>query len=73
MIRMISIRSVEQPEFRVHDKVPRAEGLDQGIQEVFLRSREDIHWAEIREPASMVRCHPVRWSHHPDPRALDIY
>lgn len=73
MIRMISIRSVEQPEFRVHDKVARAEGLYQGIPEVFLRSREDIHRAEIREHASMVRCHPVRWLHHPDPRVLDIY
>ena len=70
MIR-ISIRSVEQPEFRVHDKVARAKG--QGIPEVFLRAREDIHWAETREPASMVRCHPVRWVHHPEPRALDIY
>jgi hypothetical protein len=73
MIRMISIRSVDQPEFRAHDSVPRAEGLYQGMPEVFLRSREDIHWAEIREPASMVRCHPVRWLHYPHPRALDIY
>ena len=73
MIRMISIRSVQQPEFRVHDKGPRPEGQYQGIPEVFLRSTEDIHRAEIREPANMVRCHPVRWSRHPDPRALDIY
>jgi hypothetical protein len=35
--------------------------------------REDISWAEIRERDSMVRCHPVRWVHHPDPPALDIY
>ena len=73
MIRMISIRSVEQREFRVHDKVVRADGLYQGTPEVFLRAREDIYWAEIRRPASMARCHPVRWSYHPDPRALDIY
>jgi hypothetical protein len=73
MIRMISIRSVEQPELGVHDKVARAEGRYQGIQEVFLRATEDINWAEIKERASMVRCHPVRWLHHPDPPALDIY
>ena len=70
MIR-ISIHSVEQPEFRAQDKVARAKG--QSIPEVFLRAREDIHWAEIRERASMVRCHLVRWLHHPDPPALDIY
>jgi hypothetical protein len=74
MTRMISIRSVEQPEFRVHDKVAQAEGLYQkGIPEVFLRAKEDIHWAETRERATMARCHPVQWLHHPDPPALDIY
>ena len=73
MIRMISIRSAEQPEFRVHDKVVRADGLYQAIPEVFLRAREDINRTEIREPASMVRCHPVRSFYHPDPRGLDIY
>src|SRR5260370_22643204 len=36
MIRMISIRPVEQPEFRVRDKVARAEGPYQGIPEVLL-------------------------------------
>jgi hypothetical protein len=73
MIRMISIRPVERPEFRVRGKVARAEAPYQGIPEVLLRVREDISWAEIRERDSMVRCHPVRWVHHPDPPALDIY
>jgi hypothetical protein len=73
MMRMISIRSVEQPEFRVRDKIARADGSYQGIPEELLRVREDSNWAKIRERDSMVRCHLVRWAHHPDPPALDIY
>ncbi len=70
---MISTRPVGKPEFRVGDKVVRAEGPYQGTPEVFLRVKEDINWAEIRERDSMIRCHPVRWLHHPDPPALDVY
>jgi hypothetical protein len=73
MMRMISIRPVKQPEFRVRDKVARADGPCQGIPEVLLRVRKDINWAETRERDSMVRSHPVRWLHHPDPPALDVY
>ena len=73
MMRMISIRSVEQPEFRVRDKIARADGPYQGIPGVLLRVREDTDWSEITERDSVVRCHPIRWAHHPDPAALDIY
>ena len=73
MIRMISICPAEQHEFRVYDKVSRAESPHQVTPAAFLRAREDINWAETRERNSMVRCHPVRWLHHPDPPALDIY
>ena len=73
MMRMVSIRPVEQPEFRVRDKVTRADGPPQGIPEKLLGVREGTNRAEIREGDSVVRCHPVRWAHHPEPPALDIY
>jgi len=49
------------PVFRNGDKVVLAEGPYQGTSGVFLKLRQDVDWAEIEEPKSKIRTHPVRW------------
>jgi hypothetical protein len=63
---MTGSRDMSQPEFRVGDKVILAEGPYQGTLGVFLALRQDVDWAEIEEPNSKVRIHPVRWLQHSD-------
>ena len=51
-------------EFREGDEVVLAEGTYQGTQGVFVRLREDTHWADITERDGSVRSHPVAWLEH---------
>ena len=50
--------------FKEGDNVVLAEGTYQGTPGVFIRPRQDVNWAEIKEPNGMVRCHPVVWLQH---------
>ena len=50
--------------FREGDEVVLADGTYQGTPGVFLRLREDINWAEIRERNGDIRSHPVIWLAH---------
>ena len=50
--------------FREGDEIVLAEGTYQGTPGVFLRLREDAHWADITEPGGTVRSHPVAWLAH---------
>ena len=61
---MISIRPVNNPEFRLGDNVVLAEGTYQGTPGVFLRFREDADWADIQELNGRIRAHPMRWLQH---------
>ena len=55
-------------EFREGDNVMvLAEGMYPCTPGVFVRLREDIHWAEIKERDGMVRSHPVVWLRRADP------
>jgi len=58
---MISTPGTSQPEFRSGDKVFLAEGPYQGTSGVFMALTPDVKWAEIEEPKSKVRRHPVEW------------
>src|SRR5258708_3812097 len=58
---MTSSRHTSHAEFQAGDKVVLAEGPYQGTPGVFLTLRPDVNWAEIEEPNSKVRTHPVRW------------
>ena len=60
---MISIRPAG-PTFREGDEVVLAEGSYQGTLGVFLRLKEDVNWADIRERNGDVRSHPVIWLAH---------
>ena len=51
------------PTFREGDEVVLAQGTYQGNSGVFLRLREDVNWADIRE-LNGVRSHPVIWLAH---------
>lgn len=55
---------VSDPVFREGDEVVLAEGTYQGTPGVFLRLREDVHWADITERSGAVRSHPVAWLAH---------
>ena len=49
------------PTFREGDEVVLAQGSYQGTLGVFLRLKEDVNWADIRELNGDVRSHPVIW------------
>jgi hypothetical protein len=50
--------------FREGDEVVLANGTYQGTMGVFLRLREDVKWADIKERNGSVRSHPVLWLAH---------
>jgi hypothetical protein len=52
-------------EFKEGDNVVvLADGMYQSTLGVFARLRQDVRWAEIREPSGAMRCHPVVWLQH---------
>ena len=56
---MISIK--ERLEFSEGDDVVLAEGIDQGSVGTFLRLREDVKRADIKERTGRIRSSPVAW------------
>src|SRR5260370_19165839 len=60
-MKMISCCLMRDGEFQAGGQVVLAEGTYQGTPGVFLTLRQDLNWAEIEEPNSRVRTHPVRW------------
>jgi len=50
--------------FREGDEVVLAKGSYQGTLGVFLRLKEDVNWADIKERNGAVRSHPVVWLAH---------
>jgi len=50
--------------FREGDEVVLSQGSYQGTLGVFLRLREDVHWADITERNGAIRSHPVVWLAH---------
>lgn len=52
------------PIFREGEEVILARGSYQGTQGVFLRFKEDVNWADIKERNGTVRIHPVAWLAH---------
>jgi hypothetical protein len=68
---MFNTRPAGTTEFREGDNVVLAEGTYQGTLGVFIRLRQDVNWAEIRERNGVVRC-PVAWLQHPDPQGNTV-
>jgi hypothetical protein len=60
---MISDRPIETV-FREGDQVVLAHGTYQGTLGVFLRLREDVKWADIKERDGSICSHPVEWLAH---------
>jgi hypothetical protein len=46
------------------DQVVVAAGTYQGTRGVFLRLKQDVHWADIAERNGGIRSHPVEWLAH---------
>ncbi len=49
------------PVFREGDEVVLAQGTYPGTLGVFVRLKEDVNWADIRERNGEIRSHPVIW------------
>ena len=47
--------------FREGDEVVLARGPYVGTPGVFLRSREDIKWADVIERSGTIQPHPLEW------------
>jgi hypothetical protein len=47
--------------FREGDEVVLVSGTYPGTRGVFLRLKEDVNWADIRECNGEIRSHPVIW------------
>jgi hypothetical protein len=60
---MTSTRN-DNPTFNEGDEIVLAEGTYQGTLGVFLRLREDVNWADIKERNGGIRNHPVVWLGH---------
>jgi hypothetical protein len=69
---MFSARPTRKTELKQGDNVVLAEGTYQGTPGVFIRLRQDVNWAEIRERNGTVRCHPVMWLQHSDPPGKNV-
>ena len=69
---MFNAHPVRTTEFKERDNVVLAEGTYQGTPGVFIRLRQDVNWAEIRERNGTVRCHPVMWLQHSDPPGKNV-
>ncbi len=50
--------------FREGDEVVLDRGTYQGTLGVFVRLREDVKWADIKERNGAVWSHPVEWLAH---------
>lgn len=50
--------------FREGDEVVLANGTYQGTPGIFLRLRDDVAWADIKESDGSVRSHPLEWLAH---------
>lgn len=61
---MFNAHPVSTTRFQAGDSVELAEGPCQSTRGVFIRLRQDVKWAEIRERNGTVRCHPVEWLQH---------
>ncbi len=61
---MFNTRPTRTTEFKEGDNVVLAEGTYQGTPGVFIRLRQDVNWADIRERSGVVRYHPVAWLQH---------
>lgn len=69
---MFSARPTRKTEFKEGDNVVLAEGTYQGTLGIFIRLRQDVNWAEIKERNGTIRCHPVMWLQHPDPPGKNV-
>jgi hypothetical protein len=61
---MVSNRLAVSTVFREGDEVVLVEGTYQGTPGVFVRFKQDVNWADIRERNGSVRSHPVAWLDH---------
>lgn len=61
---MTSVHHLLSTGFQPQDRVFLADGPYRSTSGIFLKLREDIRWAEIEEPNSLVRPHPVEWLRH---------
>jgi hypothetical protein len=52
------------PTFREGDEVRLASGTYQGTLGVFVKLKDDVKWAEIKQRDGLVRSHPVAWLAH---------
>jgi transcription antitermination factor NusG len=64
---MFSARPSKTTAFKEGDNVVLAEGTYQDTPGVFIRLRQDVNWAEVKQRNGVVRCHPVAWLQHSDP------
>ena len=55
---------LDSPTFQEGDEVVLACGTYPGSLGVFLRLKEDVNWADIRERNGDIRSHPVLWLAH---------
>ena len=53
--------AINNPKFRAGDEVVLAEGPHRYVHGIFLRLKDDVEWAAIKEGNGAVSSHPVEW------------
>src|SRR6185312_4582698 len=53
--------AINNPRFHPGDEVVLAEGPHKYVHGIFLRLKEDVEWAAIKEANGAISSHPVEW------------
>ncbi|HZQ18280.1 MAG TPA: hypothetical protein VFA90_06120 [Terriglobales bacterium] len=53
--------AINNPKFHPGEEVVLAEGPHKYVHGIFLRLREDVEWADIKEANGAISSHPVEW------------
>jgi hypothetical protein len=53
--------AINDPKFHTGDEVVLAEGPHRYVHGIFLRLKDDVEWAAIKEANGAVSSHPVEW------------
>jgi hypothetical protein len=53
--------AINNPSFHAGDQVVLAEGPHKYVRGIFLRLKNDVEWAAIKEANGAISSHPVEW------------
>ena len=56
-----AVDAINSPKFHAGDQIFLAEGPHKYVRGIFMRLKDDVEWAAIKETNGAVSSHPVEW------------